>query len=96
MGEERKLDLDERPLVVQLNWTTGNREGRFVLKKDKESSEVILQAHSLVTQSQSCIHVLFCVLNNKGKLSEAGKRRRDPNLQENAVKKREEEGEAQN
>ncbi|KAG8013148.1 Afadin [Nibea albiflora] len=38
-SKERKLDLDERPLVVQLNWTTDNREGRFVLKKDKESVE---------------------------------------------------------
>ncbi|XP_035529456.1 afadin [Morone saxatilis] len=36
-NKERKLDLDERPLVLQLNWTTDNREGRFVLKKDKES-----------------------------------------------------------
>uniref|UniRef100_UPI0037E9C8F6 afadin n=1 Tax=Semicossyphus pulcher TaxID=241346 RepID=UPI0037E9C8F6 len=39
-SKERKLDLDERPLVVQLHWTKDNREGRFVLKKDKESSEV--------------------------------------------------------
>ncbi|XP_034714054.1 afadin [Etheostoma cragini] len=38
-NKERKLDLDERPLVVQLNWTTDNREGRFVLKKDRESLE---------------------------------------------------------
>ncbi|XP_022606455.1 afadin-like [Seriola dumerili] len=35
--KERKLDLDERPLIVQLNWNSDNREGRFVLKKDKES-----------------------------------------------------------
>nr|XP_046268837.1 afadin [Scatophagus argus] len=38
-NKERKLDLGERPLVVQLNWTTDNREGRFVLKKDKEGLE---------------------------------------------------------
>ncbi|KAI3367154.1 hypothetical protein L3Q82_008211 [Scortum barcoo] len=38
-SKERKLDLHERPLVVQLNWNTDNREGRFVLKKDKESLE---------------------------------------------------------
>ncbi|XP_040917465.1 afadin [Toxotes jaculatrix] len=36
-NKERKLDLDERPLIVQLNWNSDNREGRFVLKKDKES-----------------------------------------------------------
>ncbi|XP_036810417.1 afadin isoform X1 [Oncorhynchus mykiss] len=34
--EERQLDLSEKPLVVQLNWNTHNREGRFVLKKDKD------------------------------------------------------------
>ncbi|XP_028422199.1 afadin [Perca flavescens] len=38
-NKERKLDLAERPLVVQLNWNTDNREGRFVLKKDRESLE---------------------------------------------------------
>ncbi|XP_029982516.1 afadin [Sphaeramia orbicularis] len=36
---ERKLDLDEKPLVVQLNWSVDDREGRFVLKKDQESLE---------------------------------------------------------
>ncbi|XP_018537246.1 LOW QUALITY PROTEIN: afadin [Lates calcarifer] len=35
--KERKLDMDERPLIVQLNWNSDNREGRFVLKKDQES-----------------------------------------------------------
>ncbi|KAM9707612.1 afadin [Menidia menidia] len=38
-SEERKLGLDERPLVVQMNWNSENLEGRFVLKKDKESFE---------------------------------------------------------
>ncbi|XP_030573997.1 afadin isoform X3 [Archocentrus centrarchus] len=38
-NKERKLDLNERPLVVQLNWQSDNREGRFVLKKDKDSLE---------------------------------------------------------
>ncbi|XP_054470257.1 afadin [Anoplopoma fimbria] len=38
-NKERKLDVDERPLVELLNWNTDNREGRFVLKKDKESLE---------------------------------------------------------
>ncbi|XP_029973342.1 afadin-like [Salarias fasciatus] len=39
-SKERKLDLDERPLLVQLNWNSDNREGRFVLRKDKDSVEV--------------------------------------------------------
>lgn len=32
--------MDERPLIVQLNWNSDNREGRFVLKKDQESFQV--------------------------------------------------------
>ncbi|XP_063299514.1 afadin isoform X8 [Pelobates fuscus] len=33
-GEERRLDVDEKPLVVQLNWNKDDREGRFVLKNE--------------------------------------------------------------
>uniref|UniRef100_A0A672QF75 Afadin n=1 Tax=Sinocyclocheilus grahami TaxID=75366 RepID=A0A672QF75_SINGR len=33
---ERKLDLDEKPLVVQLNWNKDDREGRFVLKNEND------------------------------------------------------------
>lgn len=32
--EERKLDKEEKPLVVQLNWNKDDREGRFVLKNE--------------------------------------------------------------
>ncbi|XP_066553572.1 afadin isoform X4 [Amia ocellicauda] len=35
-GEERRLDLDEKPLVVQLNWNKDDREGRFVLKNEND------------------------------------------------------------
>ncbi|XP_072767977.1 afadin [Nerophis lumbriciformis] len=35
-NEERKVNEDERPLVVQLNWNSDNREGRFVLKQTTE------------------------------------------------------------
>ncbi|XP_033984906.1 LOW QUALITY PROTEIN: afadin-like [Trematomus bernacchii] len=38
-NKERKLELDDSPLVVQLNWNRDNREGRFVLKKDRKSLE---------------------------------------------------------
>ncbi|XP_043225985.1 afadin-like isoform X3 [Amphibalanus amphitrite] len=31
-GEERQLDMDERPLHVQLNWNQDDREGRFLLR----------------------------------------------------------------
>ncbi|XP_054651747.1 afadin isoform X2 [Dunckerocampus dactyliophorus] len=36
---ERELGPDERPLVVQLNWNSDHREGRFVLKQSKERTE---------------------------------------------------------
>ncbi|XP_078131037.1 afadin isoform X8 [Sander vitreus] len=35
-GEERQLDMDEKPLVVQLNWNKDDREGRFVLKNEND------------------------------------------------------------
>ncbi|XP_055858558.1 afadin [Episyrphus balteatus] len=31
-GDERKLNRDEKPLLVQLNWHIDDREGRFLLK----------------------------------------------------------------
>ncbi|KAL5273672.1 MLLT4 family protein [Megaselia abdita] len=31
-GEERRLNQDEKPLLVQLNWHIDDREGRFLLK----------------------------------------------------------------
>ncbi|KAM8834302.1 afadin [Synchiropus picturatus] len=37
---ERKLELEEKPLVVQLNWNSDNREGRFVMKKDQDTEKV--------------------------------------------------------
>ncbi|XP_061651455.1 afadin [Phyllopteryx taeniolatus] len=38
-NKERQLDPDERPLAVQLNWNSDNREGRFVLKQSMETTE---------------------------------------------------------
>ncbi|XP_035467399.2 afadin isoform X1 [Scophthalmus maximus] len=35
--KERKLEQEERPLIVQLNWNSDQKEERFVLKRDKES-----------------------------------------------------------
>lgn len=31
-GEERKLNADQKPLLVQLNWHIDDREGRFLLR----------------------------------------------------------------
>ncbi|KAK1337857.1 hypothetical protein QTO34_000958 [Cnephaeus nilssonii] len=36
--EERRLDVDEKPLVVQLNWNKDDREGRFVLKNENDAA----------------------------------------------------------
>ncbi|KAM9842539.1 afadin [Aulostomus maculatus] len=38
-NQERKLDPDEKPLVVQLNWTSDRREGRLVLRRDTDGQE---------------------------------------------------------
>ncbi|XP_042528324.1 afadin isoform X15 [Dipodomys spectabilis] len=35
---ERRLDIDEKPLVVQLNWNKDDREGRFVLKNENDAA----------------------------------------------------------
>lgn len=39
--EERKLRMDEKPLMVQLNWHIDDREGRFLLKRidDKTNAQ---------------------------------------------------------
>lgn len=31
------MDIDEKPLVVQLNWNKDDREGRFVLKNENDA-----------------------------------------------------------
>ncbi|XP_011311606.1 afadin isoform X2 [Fopius arisanus] len=40
-GEERKLGLEEKPLLVQLNWHIDDREGRFLLRRidDKTNAQ---------------------------------------------------------
>lgn len=38
--EERKLNVDEKPLLVQLNWHIDDREGRFLLRNLEQKSSV--------------------------------------------------------
>ena len=40
-AEERKLGLEEKPLLVQLNWHVDDREGRFLLRRidDKTNAQ---------------------------------------------------------
>lgn len=39
-GEERRLEDNERPLLVQLNWHSDDREGRFLLRRIDEKVEL--------------------------------------------------------
>ncbi|XP_063706999.1 afadin isoform X3 [Culicoides brevitarsis] len=45
-GEERKLSVDEKPLLVQLNWHIDDREGRFLLRNldSKQLAEGTIEA----------------------------------------------------
>ncbi|XP_033246016.1 afadin isoform X2 [Drosophila miranda] len=42
-GEERRLNADEKPLLVQLNWHIDDREGRFLLKNIDQKTTPIEQ-----------------------------------------------------
>ncbi|XP_073823950.1 adherens junction formation factor afadin isoform X3 [Musca autumnalis] len=42
-GEERRLNPDEKPLLVQLNWHIDDREGRFLLKNIDQKTTPIEQ-----------------------------------------------------
>lgn len=39
-ADERKLGVDEKPLLVQLNWHKDDREGRFLLRRIDEKTNV--------------------------------------------------------
>ncbi|XP_025196487.1 afadin isoform X4 [Melanaphis sacchari] len=39
-GDERKLNVDEKPLLVQLNWHKDDREGRFLLRRIDEKTNM--------------------------------------------------------
>lgn len=39
-GEERQLNTDEKPLLVQLNWHIDDREGRFLLRDTTQKTSL--------------------------------------------------------
>ncbi|CEF64999.1 Afadin [Strongyloides ratti] len=39
-GNERKLDKDEKPLLVQLNWHKDDKDGKFLLKNNCEPQKI--------------------------------------------------------
>lgn len=45
-GEERQLNTDEKPLLVQLNWHIDDREGRFLLRDTSQKTTTILDTGS--------------------------------------------------
>lgn len=45
-GEERQLNSDEKPLLVQLNWHIDDREGRFLLRDTSQKTTAILDTGS--------------------------------------------------
>ncbi|XP_031684095.1 afadin-like [Oncorhynchus kisutch] len=71
--EERQLDLSEKPLVVQLNWNTHNREGRFVLKKDKDIWPLSIQDNSPEKKKGGMIQNFKRTLSRKEKKKEKKK-----------------------
>jgi len=47
--DERKLGIDEKPLLVQLNWHKDDREGRFLLRRIDEKTNVSIMLYHLIS-----------------------------------------------
>ncbi|XP_066533013.1 afadin isoform X8 [Hoplias malabaricus] len=69
-GEERKLDLDEKPLVVQLNWNKDDREGRFVLKNENDIVPKKMQSNGPEKEKEGVIQNFKRTLSKKEKKKE--------------------------
>jgi afadin len=48
-GEERKLDIEEHPLFVQLAWHKNDREGRFLLRSTDTTHYLPLAVCDLIS-----------------------------------------------
>ncbi|XP_015462886.2 afadin isoform X11 [Astyanax mexicanus] len=72
-GEERKLDLDEKPLVVQLNWNKDDREGRFVLKNENDIIPKKAQSNGPEKEKEGVIQNFKRTLSKKEKKKEKKK-----------------------
>ncbi|KAG5277478.1 hypothetical protein AALO_G00118070 [Alosa alosa] len=72
-GEERKLDLDEKPLVVQLNWNKDDREGRFVLKNENDIIPKKTQINGPEREKEGVIQNFKRTLSKKEKKKEKKK-----------------------
>ncbi|XP_064847059.1 afadin-like isoform X13 [Oncorhynchus masou masou] len=67
---ERKLDLDEKPLVVQLNWNKDDREGRFVLKNENDIIPKKIQSNGPEREKEGVIQNFKRTLSKKEKKKE--------------------------
>ncbi|XP_053098108.1 afadin isoform X16 [Pangasianodon hypophthalmus] len=67
---ERKLDLDEKPLVVQLNWNKDDREGRFVLKNENDIIPKKIQSNGPEKEKEGVIQNFKRTLSKKEKKKE--------------------------
>ncbi|XP_063078989.1 afadin isoform X2 [Engraulis encrasicolus] len=70
---ERKLDLDEKPLVVQLNWNKDDREGRFVLKNENDIVPKKTQINGPEREKEGVIQNFKRTLSKKEKKKEKKK-----------------------
>ncbi|MBN3314453.1 AFAD protein, partial [Atractosteus spatula] len=77
-GEERKLDLDEKPLVVQLNWNKDDREGRFVLKNENDIAPKKTQSNGPEKQEKEGVIQNFKRTLSKKEKKKEKKREKEP------------------
>ncbi|XP_013372789.1 PREDICTED: afadin isoform X3 [Chinchilla lanigera] len=76
-GEERRLDIDEKPLVVQLNWNKDDREGRFVLKNENDAVPAKVQSNGPEKQEKEGVIQNFKRTLSKKEKKEKKKREKE-------------------
>ncbi|XP_070788703.1 afadin isoform X15 [Pituophis catenifer annectens] len=80
---ERRLDIDEKPLVVQLNWNKDDREGRFVLKNENDALPPKAQSNGPEKQEKEGVIQNFKRTLSKKEKKE--KKRREKEAQQQAL-----------
>ncbi|KAM7340950.1 hypothetical protein ACRRTK_001565 [Alexandromys fortis] len=74
---ERRLDIDEKPLVVQLNWNKDDREGRFVLKNENDAIPAKAQSNGPEKQDKEGVIQNFKRTLSKKEKKEKKKREKE-------------------
>nr|XP_034348032.1 afadin isoform X10 [Arvicanthis niloticus] len=74
---ERRLDIDEKPLVVQLNWNKDDREGRFVLKNENDAIPAKTQSNGPEKQEKEGVIQNFKRTLSKKEKKEKKKREKE-------------------